>query len=143
MLVAFASSGALAQSAIGQGPNPLGSPSIGQGPNPNQLGTMPPIGPGQPLGGAFVPLSGPWTTENISTDQPFGNIDVSRAGKTTAQVRTWAQTRTPMERNELSGRCGVVGDPANSSRYPANAQEFCRTYSAMQTITPPALNLKY
>jgi len=143
LIVAFASSGALAQSAIGQGANPLGPPPIGQGPNPNQLGTMPPIGPGQPLGGAFVPLSGPWTTENISAEQPFGNIDVSRAGKTTAQVRTWAQTRTPMERNELSGRCGVVGDPANSSRYPANAQEFCRTYSAMQTITPPALNLKY
>lgn len=133
LLVAVASSGALAQSAIGQGP-------IGQSPNP--LGT-PPIGSGQPLGGAFVPLSGPWTTENVPAERPFGNIDVSRAGKTTAQVRTWAQMRTPMERNELSGRCGVVGDPANSSRYPANAQEFCRTYTAMQVITPPALNLKY
>jgi hypothetical protein len=145
LLVAFASPGALAQSAIGQGPigqspNPLVAPQIGQSPNP--LGA-PPIGPGQPLGGAFVPLAGPWTTENVSAEQPFGNIDVSRAGKTTAQVRTWAQTRLPMERNELSGRCGVIGDPANSSRYPANAQEFCRTYTAMQVITPPALNLKY
>ena len=143
LLVAFASSGALAQSAIGQGANPLGPPPIGQSPNPNQLGTTPPIGPGQPLGGAFVPLAGPWTTENVSAEQPFGNIDVSRAGKTTAQVRTWAQTRLPMERNELSGRCGVIGDPDNSSRYPANAQEFCRTYTAMQVITPPAVNLKY
>ena len=133
LLIAFAPSGALAQSAIGQGP-------IGQSPNP--LGP-PPIGQGQPLGGAFVPLAGPWTIENVSAERPFGNIDVSRAGKTTAQVRTWAQTRLPMERNELSGRCGVIGDPANSSRYPANAQEFCSTYSAMQVITPPALNLKY
>ncbi len=152
LLIAVASSGAFAQGAIGQGPigqspNPLGAPPIGQSPNP--LGTPPigqapsPLGPGNPLGGAFVPLSGPWTTENVSAEQPFGNIDVSRAGNTTAQVRTWAQTRTPMERNELSGRCGVVGDPANSSRYPANAQQFCRTYSAMQVITPPALNLKY
>jgi hypothetical protein len=133
LLVAFASSGALAQSAIGQGP-------IGQSPNP--LGT-PPIGTGQPQAGTFVPLAGPWTTENVSAEQPFGKIDVSRAGTTTAQVRTWAQTRLPMERNELSGRCGVIGDPDNSSRYPANAQEFCRTYTAMQVITPPALNLKY
>ena len=136
LLVVFASSGALAQSAIGQGPNPLVTPPIGQSPNP--LGA-PPLGPGQPLGGAFVPLSGPWTTENVAAERPFGNIDISRAGKTTAQVRTWAQTRTPMERNELSGRCGVVGDAANSSRYPADAQEFCRTYTAMQVITPPAL----
>jgi hypothetical protein len=134
LLVAFASSGALAQSPIGQ--NPTGQGPLGQSPNP--LGT-PPIGSGQPLGGAFVPLSGPWTTENVSAERPFGNIDVSRAGKTTAQVRTWAQTRTPMERNELSGRCGVVGDPANSSRYPAGAQEFCSTYSAMSVLTPPAL----
>jgi hypothetical protein len=133
LLVGFVSSGALAQNTIGQG-------SIGQSPNP--LGT-PPLGPGQPQAGAFVPLAGPWTTENVSVERPFGNIDVSRAGNTTAQVRTWAQTRTPMERNELSGRCGVVGDPANSSRYPANAQEFCRTYSAMQVITPPTLDLKY
>jgi hypothetical protein len=129
LLIAFASSGALAQSPIGQNP-------IGQAPNP--LGT-PPIGASPPRAGAFVPLAGPWTIENVSAEQPFGNIDVSSAGKTTAQVRTWAQTRTPMERNELSGRCGVVGDPDNSSRYPANAQEFCRTYTAMQVITPPAL----
>jgi hypothetical protein len=133
LLVAFVSSGALAQSPIGQGP-------IGQGANP--LGT-PPIGAGPPRAGAFVPLAGPWTTENVTQEQPFGNIDVSRAGNTTAQVRTWAQGRTPMERNELSGRCQVIDDPANSSRYPENAQEFCRTYTAMQVITPPALNLKY
>jgi hypothetical protein len=133
LLVAFVSSGALAESPIGQGP-------IGQGTNP--LGA-PPIGAGPPRAGAFVPLVGPWTTENVSAEQPFGNIDVSAAGKTTAQVRTWARTRTPMERNELAGRCGVVGDPANSSRYPANAQEFCSTYTAMQVITPPALNLRY
>jgi hypothetical protein len=141
LLVAFASSGALAQSAIGQGPiaqspNQVGAPPIGQRPNP--LGT-PPLGPGQPLGGAFVPLAGPWTTENVSAEQPFGNIDVSRAGKTTAQVRTWSRGRTPMERNELTGRCGVIDDPANSSRYPADAQEFCRTYIAMSVIAPPAL----
>jgi hypothetical protein len=151
LLVGFVSSGALAQSAIGQGP-PLMTPPIGQTPNPvgpptigqaaGQLG-LPPTGPSNPRTGAFVPLAGPWTTENVTAAQPFGNIDVSGAGKTTAQVRTWAQGRTPMERNELSGRCGVVGDPANSSRYPANAQEFCSTYTAMQVITPPTLNLKY
>ncbi len=150
LLAGFVSSGALAQSAIGQNPNRLAPPPIGQTPlvpppigqAPGQLG-LPPGGMSNPRTGAFVPLAGPWTIENVSAEQPFGNIDVSRAGKTTAQVRTWAQGRTPMERNELSGRCGVVGDPANSSRYSANAQEFCSTYTAMQVITPPTLNLKY
>ena len=152
LLVALVSPGALAQGPIGQAPNPLAAPPIGQGPNPlgtpplgqapNQLG-LPPAGMSNPRTGAFVPLAGPWTTENVTAEQPFGNIDVSRAGKTTAQVRTWAQTRTPMERNELSGRCQVIDDPANGSRYPANALEFCRTYIAMSVITPPALNYKY
>ena len=155
LLVAVASSEAFAQSAIGQGPigqspNPLAPPPIGQTPlvpppigqTPGQLG-LPPGATSNPRTGAFVPLAGPWTTENVSAEQPFGNIDVSRAGRSTAQVRTWAQGRTPMERNELSGRCQVIDDPANSSRYPANAQEFCSTYTAMQVITPPALNLKY
>jgi hypothetical protein len=128
LLVAFASSGALAQGAIEPGPGPLVPPSIGAG---------------KPAPGPFVPLADPWTTDNVPADRPFGNIDVSRAGATTAQVRTWAQTRTPMERNELSGRCDVISNPANSSRYPANAQAFCRTYIAMQVITPPPLNLKY
>lgn len=127
LLAAFAS-GAVAQGTLGQGPNQFGTPLPGM--------AKPPAGP-------FVPLAGPWTTENVSAEQPFGAIDVSDAGKTTAQVRTWAQGRTPMERNELSGRCQVIDDPANSSRYPANAQEFCSTYSAMQVITPPALNYKY
>ena len=127
LLVAFIS-GAFAQGTLGQ--------------SPNQFGT-PPIGLGKPPATAFVPLAGPWTTENVSPEQPFGTIDVSDAGKTTAQVRTWAQGRTPMERNELSGRCQVIDDPANSSRYPANAVEFCSTYTAMQMITPPTLNYKY
>jgi hypothetical protein len=128
LLVAFASLGASAQGTLGQGPNPLG---------------VPPIGSGMPPATAFVPLAGPWTTENEPAEQPFGTINVSDAGKTTAQVRTWAQGRTPMERNELSGRCQVIDDPANSSRYPANAREFCSTYTAMQVITPPVLNYKY
>lgn len=131
-LVVFASSGAVAQDtgAIGQPPAQLGSPQVGTGQQP---------------GGSLLSLPEPWTTDNVSAERPFGNIDVSRAGTTTAQVRTWAQTRTPMERNELSGRCDIIADPANSARYPANAQEFCRTYIAMSQLTPPALKspLKY
>ena len=136
-LVVFASSGAVAQDtgAIGQG-------AIAQ--PPAQLGS-PQVGTGQQPSGALLSLPEPFTPQNVSSERPFGNIDVSRAGTTTAQVRTWAQTRTPMERNELSGRCDVIVDPANSARYPANAQEFCRTYIAMSQITPPALKspLKY
>jgi hypothetical protein len=150
-LMAFASPGAFAQDALGAAPNGLSSapnalttPPNGLGTAPNALGNAPnALGPApSTLGGpslGTLPLPEPWTVENITPAQPFGNVDISRAGTTTAQVRTWAQGRTPMERNELSGRCQVISDPANSSRYPANAQEFCRTYSAMQVITPPTL----
>ena len=133
LLIACASSSAFAQAAIEPVPNQLATPPIG----------TPSIGAGRPPASTFVPLSDPWTTTNVPAERPFGNIDVSRAGTTTAQVRTWAQGRTPMERDELSGRCQVISDQANGSRYPANAQAFCRTYDAMQMITPPALNLKY
>lgn len=126
-LVAFAASSALAQATLQRDPNQLGNPAIDLG---------------KPGIGGFTPFAGPWTTDNVPAEKPFGTIDVSRAGSTTAQVRTWAQTRTPMERNELSGRCGVIEDSANNSRYPASAQEFCHTYLIVNQIGPPPA-LKY
>ena len=136
LLIAFVSN-AFAQGAAEPAPNTLGNVPNSNAPGafgtaPNALGNAPAFGPA-------LPLPEPWTPDNVPPARPFGNIDVSRAGTTTAQVRTWAQGRTPMERNELSGRCQVISDPANSQRYPANAQAFCSTYSAMQVITPPAL----
>jgi hypothetical protein len=73
-------------------------------------------------------LPEPWTTDNVPATQPFGKIDVTRAGSTTAEVRTWSLSRTPLERNELQGRCAVINESANSSRYSQEAREFCRTY---------------
>jgi hypothetical protein len=138
LFFAFTSAIALAQGAAEPAPNTLGT--LPSGSAPSALGPAPnALGSGAPAFGPALPLPEPFTPESVAPARPFGNIDISRAGTTTAQVRTWAQGRTPMERNELSGRCQVISDPANSSRYPSNAQEFCRTYSAMQVITPPAL----
>ena len=60
-----------------------------------------------------------------------------RRGTTTAQVRTWSDGRTPQERNELNGRCTVITNPTYSARYPANAQQFCRTFTTAQAASSP------
>jgi hypothetical protein len=123
LLVAFASASALAQGAIERGVNQAGK-AVGDA--------------GRAAADAVTPSPGPWTADNVSAARPFGTIDVSDAGTTTAQVQTWSQARTPQERNELNGRCSVINNPTYSARYPANAQQFCRTFMTAQANPPPA-----
>jgi len=139
LFAVVSSASALAQDALGTAPNGFGAPrnALGTVPNglgtPNALSTAPnvlgpaPNGLGSPSLGT-LPLPESWTTDNVTAARPFGAIDISHAGSTTAQVRTWSLSRTPLERNELQGRCAVINESANSSRYSQDAQEFCRTY---------------
>ena len=146
LFVAVSSASALAQDALGTAPNgfrappnPLGTVN-GLG-TPNALSTAPnALGPapnrlGSPSLGT-LPLPESWTTDNVTAARPFGTIDVSHAGVTTAQVRTWSLSRTPQERNELQGRCAVINESANSSRYSQDAREFCRTYLVVAQGVP-------
>ena len=128
LLVAFASTSALAQGAVERGVNAAGK-AVGD--------------TGRAAVDAITPSPGPWTADNVSAARPFGAIDVSRAGTTPDQVRTWSQARTPQERSELNGRCSVIGNPTYSSRYPANAQQFCRTFTTAQAGPPPATKYKF
>jgi hypothetical protein len=86
--------------------------------------------------GATAPSSGPWTANNVTAARPFGDINVSAAGNTTESVRTWVQGRSASERAELSGRCQVISSSANASRYPADAQQFCRNYMMVASAAP-------
>ena len=123
LLVAFASASALAQGAIERGVNAAGK-AVGDA--------------GRAAADAVTPSPGPWTADNVSAARPFGTIDVSAAGTTPAQVNTWSQARTAQERSELNGRCSVINNPTYSARYPANAQQFCRTFTTAQANPPPA-----
>jgi hypothetical protein len=89
-------------------------------------------------GAGTMPSSGPWTADNVTAARPFGNINVSAAGNTTESVRTWVQGRSATERAELSGRCQVITSSTNASRYPADAQQFCRNYMMVASANPPA-----
>ena len=126
LLVAFASASALAQGAIERGVNAAGK-AVGDA--------------GRAAVDAVTPSPGPWTADNVSAARPFGTIDVSTAGTTPAQVRTWSDARTPQERNELNGRCSVITNPTYSARYPTNAHQFCRTFTTAQAS--PAPSTKY
>ena len=128
LLVAFASSSAFAQGAVERGANAVGNAAGSAG---KAVGDA-----GRAAVDAVTPSPGPWTTNNVTAARPFGTIDVSRAGTSTESVRTWSQGRTAAERSELSGRCGVINNPANSARYPANAQQFCRNFLTA-SATPP------
>jgi hypothetical protein len=92
---------------------------------------------GKAAGDASAPSQGPWTADNVTAARPFGNMDVSAAGSSTDSVRTWSQGRTASERNELNGRCAVINNPANTARYPANAQQFCRNYTVASNQAGP------
>jgi len=88
--------------------------------------------------GANAPSQGPWTAENVTAARPFGEINITPAGKTEQSVMVWAQQRTPAERAELTGRCMVITSASNASRYPADAQQFCRNYMMVAFANPPA-----
>ena len=73
-----------------------------------------------------------WTAETVSPSQPFGAIDTVPAGTTPTAVAVWVNGRTPAERAELTGRCNVINNQANASRYDTNAKNFCRNYTTAQ-----------
>ena len=69
-----------------------------------------------------------WTAYNVSTVQPFGNIDVAPAGSSVESVRLWSLGRSTSERYESNARCAVITTPANAPRYSESDQQFCRNY---------------
>ena len=87
---------------------------------------------------ADAPSSGPWTADNVTAARPFGSIDITPAGTTSQSVSAWAQQRTPAERAELTGRCEIITNAQNSSRFMADAVAFCRSYMMVASANPPA-----
>ena len=77
-------------------------------------------------------VTGAWTTDTVPAAMPFGSIDVSAAGTTPASVSNWTRGRSDTEKAELSGRCSVITNSSNASRYPASAAQFCRNYRTAQ-----------
>ena len=147
LLVAFAASETFAQGtpsgAAGSG-GPEASKSSGASGSAGAGGAA-----GGPSGSANVGAQGkagasasqgPWTANNVTAARPFGDIDIQAAGSTSESVRTWVQTRTAAEREELRGRCEFISDPANTSRYPMNAQTFCRNYMMVSLNAPAGSN---
>jgi len=131
LLIAFASSNVLAQGAIQKGANAVGNAA---GDAAKAVGDA-----GRAVGDAVTPSPGPWTADNVTAARPFGNIDVSRAGTSADSVRTWSQARSASEKSELTGRCSIISNPANSARYPANAQQFCRNYITASAAPPSSV----
>jgi hypothetical protein len=86
-----------------------------------------------------VPKQAPhWSASNVSTEQPFGNIDVAAAGSSVESVRLWSFGRSVSERNEINGRCAVITTPANAARFSPSDQQFCRNYELAGFARPVA-----
>ena len=79
-----------------------------------------------------------WTAYNVSTLQPFGNIDVVPAGSSVESVRLWSLGRSTSERYEINARCAVITTPANMARYSPSDQQFCRNYALAGFARPVA-----
>ena len=152
VLVAFAASDAFAQGtpsgAAGSGtPGATSSPSTsgaskgatgsaGAG-GAGQTGSAGASGSAVASGSAGASASqGPWTANNVTAARPFGDINIQAAGTTPDAIRTWSQSRSATERAELQGRCDVIMNPANTSRYDMQAQTFCRNYMMVASADP-------
>ena len=125
LLVAFASSDALAQGGVG-GAVEKGAEAVGNAAE----------AAGKAAVDAVTPSPGPWTADNVTAAQPFGNIDISGAGTSLDSVQTWSQGRSASEKSELSGRCGIINNPANAARYSDSAVQFCRNYLTASAAPP-------
>jgi len=139
LLVAFAASDAFAQGAQpGAGQTSPGAQK--SEPSPGAAGQKGTTGSPGAAGSAGAPAGasqGPWTANNVTAARPFGEINVQAAGNTPESVRTWAQSRSASERAELRGRCDVITNPSNSSRYDTQTQQFCRNYMMVAAVNPP------
>jgi hypothetical protein len=139
LLVAFASTAALAQGAAGgAGSTPEGQSATGVRPNVGSAAAPTTAPTAKAESSRESASAGPWTADNVTADRPFGAISTDAAGTTPESMRTWAQTRTESERTELSGRCAVITSSANSSKYPSQAQEFCRDYMMVANVPTPS-----
>ena len=76
----------------------------------------------------MLPRPGHWTTQNVSEQRPFGELDVTAAGSSVESVRIWSLGRSVLERYEINGRCAVITTPVNAARYSESDQQFCRNY---------------
>ncbi len=139
-LVAFAGTSALAQGSTtpgkaGSAPTTQSTPSTTNGKAGQTTGAAGSQSTTKSAG-ATAPSAGPWTADNVTAARPFGNINVTAAGSSTESMRTWAQGRSASERAELSGRCAVITNTANASKYPADAMQFCRSYMMVSAASP-------
>jgi hypothetical protein len=133
LLVAFAGSDTFAQGAQ---PGAKSSPPSTSAPSTAQSKGAAPSTSTTGKAGASTASQGPWTADNVTAARPFGDINVQAAGTTNDSVRTWAQGRSAPERAELSGRCAVINNPANSARYSADARQFCNRYMMVASASP-------
>jgi hypothetical protein len=60
---------------------------------------------------------------------------VPGGGTTDVNMTTFVYSLTGSQRTELAGRCGVIADPSNASRYDQKAQDFCRSYMTVASST--------
>jgi len=133
VLVAFAGANALAQGSYGsQTDKTTQSQSTTKSTGAQTSGSQ----STQKSAGATAPSAGPWTADNVTAARPFGDINVNAAGTTQQSVMVWVQQRTPAERAELTGRCQVITNANNASRYPADAMQFCRNYMMVASANP-------
>jgi len=67
------------------------------------------------------------TAESVDPAKPFGELDVTAAGATGDEIKTFFNGLTPEQQTELQQRCGVIMDPVHQERYAEEtATTLCR-----------------
>jgi len=116
-----------------------GQPGFAAGARPTQGGSRLAAGTAAGAAGAAANAAANtaarWSADTVTAAQPFGTMDITPAGSTPSSVGTWVNSRTPAEKAELSGRCSVINDAVNASRYSAEAQAFCRNMVTAQNTS--------
>ena len=79
-----------------------------------------------------------FTPETVDPADPFGEIDVTSAGATEAEVTAFFNALTPEQQQELIGRCAVITDPVHQERYAEEtATMLCKNLAAFK-LAPAA-----
>jgi hypothetical protein len=70
-----------------------------------------------------------WTSDNVTADRPFGEMDTSRAG---SDFRGFWSGLSKDQRSEFRGRCAVIG---GSDRYRSADKTLCKNAMSFDETT--------
>lgn len=69
---------------------------------------------------------------DVTAEQPFGDIDIAAAIGANADIGTWINGLSAQQRVEFLARCNVIGSVENRSRFNAETTALCDAFMSLR-----------